>query len=193
MIRKENTHTLSRTRGLIALAGACALLALLGADRALGQAGGVEGPSDPYAPPPPPPSAFVFPIQGSHYYGDGYGASRTGHTHQGQDVFAACGTPLVSAARTKVLYRGFQRSAGYYVVLRYKKMRHDYFYAHMATPPSVRKKQKLNPGDQVGTVGESGNASGCHLHFELWKRPGWYRGGKAINPLRTLLAWDSSY
>ncbi len=35
----------------------------------------------------------IFPIRGKHTYGDGIGAARSGHTHQGQDVFAACGTP----------------------------------------------------------------------------------------------------
>jgi murein DD-endopeptidase MepM/ murein hydrolase activator NlpD len=192
MVRDETNHPVVRTRALLALAGACALFAL-GADRAMAQAGGIEPPPDPSAPPPPPAGSFVFPVQGPHTYGDGYGAGRSGHTHQGQDLFAACGTPLVAPARTKVLFTGSERSAGNYLVLRYKKMRHDYFFAHMATPPLVTRKQKLVPGQQIGTVGETGNASGCHLHFELWKRPGWYRGGRAIDPISTLLAWDPDY
>jgi murein DD-endopeptidase MepM/ murein hydrolase activator NlpD len=192
MVRDETNHSVVRTRALLALAAACAVLGF-GADRAMAQAGGIEPPPDPSAPPPPPASSFVFPIQGAHTYGDGYGAVRTGHTHQGQDVFAACGTPLVAPARTKVIYTGSQRSAGNYLVLRYKKRRHDYFFAHMATPALVAPKQKLVPGQQIGTVGESGNASGCHLHFELWKRPGWYRGGRAIDPLNALLAWDPDF
>jgi murein DD-endopeptidase MepM/ murein hydrolase activator NlpD len=192
MVRDRTTHTVVRTRALVALAAACLLL-LLGADRAMAQAGGIEPPPDPTAPPPPPAGSFVFPVQGAHTYGDGYGAGRSGHSHQGQDVFAACGTPLVSVTNTKVLLTGFQQSAGNYVVLRYKRMRHDYMYAHLATAPLVTKKQKLAPGQQVGTVGDSGNASGCHLHFELWKRPGYYRGGRAIDPLPTLLAWDPAF
>jgi murein DD-endopeptidase MepM/ murein hydrolase activator NlpD len=189
MVRHQTNHNFARMRAVLALATACLLL-LLGADRAIAQAGGIEPPPDGSVPPPPPAGTFVFPVQGAHTYGDGYGVARSGHTHQGQDVFAACGTPLVAPARTKVLYTGSQKSAGNYLVLRYKKMRHDYFFAHMATAPLVTRKQKLVPGQQVGTVGESGNASGCHLHFELWKRPGWYRGGSARDPLPTLLAWD---
>jgi murein DD-endopeptidase MepM/ murein hydrolase activator NlpD len=195
MVRDRTIHTVVRTRALVALAAACLLL-LLGADRAMAQAGGVESPSDPSAPPPAPAGSFVFPVQGTHNYGgegSGFGAGRAGHSHQGQDVFAACGTPLVSPTNTKVLLTGSQKSAGNYLVLRFKRMRHDYFYAHMATPALVTKGQKLAPGQQVGTVGDSGNASGCHLHFELWKRPGWYRGGKAIDPLPTLLAWDPDF
>jgi murein DD-endopeptidase MepM/ murein hydrolase activator NlpD len=195
MVRDRTIHTVVRTRAFVALAAACLLLPL-GADRAMAQAGGVESPSDPSAPPPPAAGSFVFPVQGTHNYGGAgsrFGAGRAGHMHQGQDVFAACGTPLVSITNTKVLLSGSQKSAGNYLVLRYKRMRHDYFYAHMATPALVTKGQKLAPGQQVGTVGDSGNASGCHLHFELWKRPGWYRGGKAIDPLRTLLAWDPDF
>ena len=195
MVRDRTIHTLVGTRALVALAAACLLL-LIGADRAMAQAGGIDAPPDPSAPPPPIAGSFVFPIQGTHNYGEGaaaYGAGRGGRSHQGQDVFAACGTPLVSATSTKVLLTGFQRSAGNYAVLRYKPLRHDYMYAHMATAPLVTKGQKLTPGQQVGTVGDSGNASGCHLHFELWKRPGYYRGGRAIDPLPTLLAWDPAF
>jgi murein DD-endopeptidase MepM/ murein hydrolase activator NlpD len=195
MVRDRTTYTVVRTRVLVALAAACLLL-LLGADRAMAQAGGIGGPPDPSAPPPPAAGSFVFPVQGVHNYGgegSGFGAGRDGHIHQGQDVFAACGTPLVSVTNTKVLITGFHRSAGNYAVLRYKRMRHDYMYAHMATAPLVTKGMKLAPGQQVGTVGDTGNASGCHLHFELWKRPGYYRGGRAIDPLPTLLAWDADY
>jgi murein DD-endopeptidase MepM/ murein hydrolase activator NlpD len=195
LVRDETNQPVVRTRALLALAATCALFAL-GADRAQAQAGGVSGPTDPSAPPPPAAGSFVFPVQGPHNYGGAgarFGAGRAGHTHQGQDVFAACGTPLVSVTNTKVLYTGFQRAAGTYVVLRYKRMRHDYMYAHLATAPLVTRKQKLIPGQQVGTVGDTGNASGCHLHFELWKRPGWYRGGRAIDPLNTLLAWDPDF
>jgi murein DD-endopeptidase MepM/ murein hydrolase activator NlpD len=192
MVRDRTTHNVVRLRALVALAAACLLL-LLGADRAMAQVGGIDAPSDPTAPPPPAAGSFVFPVQGAHNYGGAsarFGAGRTGHIHQGQDVFAACGTPLVAVTNTKVLLTGFQKLAGIYLVLRYKKMRHDYMYAHLATAPLVTKGQKLTPGQQVGTVGDSGNASGCHLHFELWKRPGYYRGGRAIDPLPTLLAWD---
>jgi murein DD-endopeptidase MepM/ murein hydrolase activator NlpD len=192
MVRDRTFHTVVRLRALVALAAACALL-LLGADRAMAQAGGIDAPPDPSAPPPPPSGSFVFPIQGAHTYGQGIGAARGGRSHQGQDVFAACGTSLVSPTNTKVLLSGTQRLAGNYVVLRYKRLRHDYFFAHLATPALVTKGQKLAPGQQIGTVGDTGNASGCHMHFELWKRPGWYRGGRAIDPLPTLLAWDPSY
>ena len=39
-------------------------------------------------------------------------------------------------------------------------------------------------------VGMSGNASACHLHFELWAGR-WYRGGRAVNPTYWLQQWDA--
>jgi murein DD-endopeptidase MepM/ murein hydrolase activator NlpD len=40
-------------------------------------------------------------------------------------------------------------------------------------------------------VGDTGRASGCHLHFEEWTAPGWYAGGKPFDPLPDLRAWDA--
>jgi len=38
--------------------------------------------------------------------------------------------------------------------------------------------------------GETGDASACHLHFEMWAAPGWYEGGSPIDPLSYLEKWD---
>jgi murein DD-endopeptidase MepM/ murein hydrolase activator NlpD len=45
-------------------------------------------------------------------------------------------------------------------------------------------------GQQIGVVGDTGDASACHLHFEIWTAPGWYDGGHVIDPLPSLQAWD---
>jgi murein DD-endopeptidase MepM/ murein hydrolase activator NlpD len=49
--------------------------------------------------------------------------------------------------------------------------------------------QTVSTGQLVGYVGETGDAVGCHLHFELWDGP-WWNGGQTIDPLPFLKAWD---
>jgi murein DD-endopeptidase MepM/ murein hydrolase activator NlpD len=139
-----------------------------------------------------PTYSQVFPITSSaaHYYGDGFGASRGKRSHQGQDIFAPCNTMLVSVSNGKVVAKGFQASAGHYVVVRWKWLKQDYAYMHMAYPAVVAKKQRVTVGQFIGAVGETGNASGCHLHFELWQGK-WYRGGSPVDPEPSLRNWDS--
>jgi murein DD-endopeptidase MepM/ murein hydrolase activator NlpD len=133
----------------------------------------------------------VFPVRGKHQYGDGIGAARQGHSHQGQDVFARCGAPLVAARAGKVQVKGFQGGgAGHYVVIDGKKSTRDYVYMHLKGKATVGEGDRVRTGQRIGEVGESGNASGCHLHFELWSKPGWYEGGHFLNPTRKLKRWD---
>lgn len=136
----------------------------------------------------------VFPIPGPHDYGGAsarFGAGRSGHTHQGQDVFAACGEPLLSAHAGNVKARGYQGSgAGHYLVVTGVDGI-DYVYMHLLKASWAAQGAWVHAGSQIGKVGESGNASGCHLHFELWTAPGWYSGGVPQDPLPSLLHWDS--
>ena len=132
----------------------------------------------------------VFPVSGAHRYGDGFGADRGGRSHRGQDLFAACGTPLVAAQGGRVEYSGFHSAAGNYVVITGAESREDYVYMHLRRASSLRTGDGVATGAQIGEVGESGNASGCHLHFELWSAPGWYKGGQAYDPLPALRSWD---
>ena len=133
----------------------------------------------------------VFPIRGKHDLGqsatNNFGGGRN---HKGQDMFAACGTPLVAARGAQVVYAGYHAQAGYYVVLRSRETKRDYVYMHMDSRPLVRTGDNVATRQPLGVVGDSGNASGCHLHFELWSAPGWYAGGRAVNPLGLLQAWD---
>ena len=45
------------------------------------------------------------------------------------------------------------------------------------------------PGQQIGIVGQTGDATACHLHFELWLGK-WYRGGHAVDPLPYLQTYQ---
>src|SRR4051794_38459885 len=137
-------------------------MAVLAAQTAFGQTGGAAAPggtttTDPSTTPAPAGNTQVFPIPGPHTFGDGFGAARSGHTHQGQDIMAACGTPLVAVSRARVKNVSFQALAGNYVVLRFKKLHQDYVYAHLIAPASVAKGQVVQAGQQIGNVGQTGN------------------------------------
>jgi murein DD-endopeptidase MepM/ murein hydrolase activator NlpD len=130
-----------------------------------------------------------FPVRGPHTYGDGIGAGRG---HRGQDIFAACGTPLQAARGGTVQWKAYQASgAGYYVVIDGRGTGRDYVYMHLASRARVHEGERVRTGERIGRVGESGNAVGCHLHFELWSAPGWYEGGNFLNPTDDLRNWDS--
>jgi murein DD-endopeptidase MepM/ murein hydrolase activator NlpD len=132
---------------------------------------------------------YKFPVRGPHTYGDGIGAGRG---HRGQDVFASCGTPLQAARGGTVQWKAYQGSgAGYYVVIDGKGTGRDYVYMHLRDRARVAEGEHVRTGERLGDVGESGNASGCHLHFEIWSAPGWYEGGSFTDPTGDLKRWDS--
>jgi murein DD-endopeptidase MepM/ murein hydrolase activator NlpD len=176
-------------KGAALLAALALATATVGAQAASAQTGGAAAPGGTTPPPSTGTTAQVFPVSGPHTFGDGFGAARSGHTHQGQDIMAACGTPLVSVSRAKVKWVSFQKLAGNYVVIRNKKLHQDYMYAHLATRASVVKGQILQPGQQLGIVGETGDATACHLHFELWLGK-WYRGGHPVDPMPYLQTYQ---
>jgi murein DD-endopeptidase MepM/ murein hydrolase activator NlpD len=134
----------------------------------------------------------IFPIRGRHNLG--YSATNNfggGRNHQGQDMFARCGTPIAAARGGNVEYAGFNGAAGYYVVIDGRDTGFDYVFMHMRRPPLVRTGERVRTAQQIGEVGETGRAQGCHLHFELWTAPGWYSGGRATDPLPNLKRWDA--
>jgi murein DD-endopeptidase MepM/ murein hydrolase activator NlpD len=136
----------------------------------------------------------VFPVRGRHHFGGPgahFGAGRGGRSHQGHDVFARCGTRMVAARGGRVQYSGYHGAAGYYLVIDGSATSVDYAYMHLAEPSPFRAGDRVYTGQLIGSVGESGNAHGCHLHFEMWSEPGWYEGGRPFDPLPSLQAWDA--
>jgi murein DD-endopeptidase MepM/ murein hydrolase activator NlpD len=136
----------------------------------------------------------IFPVRATHNFGNSgarFGAGRAGHSHQGQDVMAACGSRMVAARGGVIKTNKYQSAAGNYVVINAEGSDVDYFYAHLPSPSPLKVGTRVHTGEQIGVVGQSGNAQGCHLHFELWSGPGWYSGGKPFDPLPSLRAWDA--
>jgi murein DD-endopeptidase MepM/ murein hydrolase activator NlpD len=144
--------------------------------------------------PPGNESGFIFPIQGKYSWGTAqnrFGAPRGGRSHMGQDVMADCGLLIKDVEPGKVVYAGYQGAAGNYIVIDGAATGTDYGYMHLAEPSPFRKGDRVYTGQRIGSVGQTGNARGCHLHFELWSAPGWYRGGRPFDPLPSLKASDA--
>lgn len=132
----------------------------------------------------------LHPIRGPHT------PSRTvmqrfggGRGHQGTDHFAPCGTPLAAYTKGVVRIAGTQGAAGNYVVVD-TPSGESFAYMHLRDRPLVSDGDKVFAGRRLGYVGQTGSASGCHLHIELWSAPGYYRGGHAVDSLPLMLRLD---
>lgn len=127
--------------------------------------------------------SFVFPVRGPHSFSNDWHAPRTGHLHQGTDIFAAMGTPAVACVSGTCEW-GEGGSAGIYIRLDGDDG-NVYYYMHLQR---YGQGGHVSAGTIIGYVGDTGNAAGGppHLHFEI--HPG---GGAAVNPYPTLAAHGS--
>lgn len=127
---------------------------------------------------------FAFPVAGPTNFIDSFGFPRmTGteyeHWHEGTDVFADAGTPLVACERGVVTRMGSNVLGGITVWLR-GESGVSYYYAHLsAFAAGVSAGTVVEAGTVIGYVGNTGNAATTppHLHFEVHPA-----GGEAINP-----------
>ena len=101
--------------------------------------------------------------------------SGTRKLHKGLDIAASSGNPVIAAASGTVVKSYFSSSYGNYVVISHGGGMMT-AYAHM-TRRMVSAGQTVAAGQQVGTVGSTGNSTGPHLHFEV------YVGGSTTNPM----------
>jgi murein DD-endopeptidase MepM/ murein hydrolase activator NlpD len=103
---------------------------------------------------------------------------RNGRPHKGIDIAAKSGTPIYAVLDGTVVYSGAQGAYGNVVVLEHPKFVMTVYAHNEKNLVSVG--DKVTKGQQIATVGSTGNASGSHLHFE-------YRiKGKAVNPRKVL-------
>ncbi len=133
----------------------------------------------------------VYPVRGPHWFRGAigrFGAPRTGgRLHEGFDVNAACGMPIVAARAGTVLRSTYDPVLyGHHVLVRGRAERRVYWYAHLRVPARVRAGERVLTGQRIGDVGASGNAVsvGCHLHFELHGPDG------PFDPQPRLARWD---
>jgi murein DD-endopeptidase MepM/ murein hydrolase activator NlpD len=101
----------------------------------------------------------------------------------------------MKAARAgTVMAKQYQGSgAGYYIVIYSSDTNRSYVYMHMRGSTfnnyGISTGSHVSTRQQIGQVGQSGNASGCHVHFELWKGR-WFDGGYAYDSEPALRKWD---
>lgn len=110
-----------------------------------------------------------------------YGFRMRGWTpdlHEGVDLGAPAGTPVQAMKDGRVLFAGTMSGYGQVVILEHgSKLRT--VYAHLSRV-NVRAGERVRGRQEVGAVGSSGNATGAHLHFEVW------RWGRSADPVPLL-------
>jgi murein DD-endopeptidase MepM/ murein hydrolase activator NlpD len=129
---------------------------------------------------------FPIPEQEDYLYSRGYAPRE----HNGVDIFAARGTPVVAVENGKA--RGAEDPKGGHVLYLYSQDgRSTYYYAHLAARTAALDRAgddglQVRAGEMLGGIGTTGNAAGGkpHLHFEI------LRGGKNVDPYPELRAVD---
>lgn len=137
-----------------------------------------------------PPTFLPVPVQGTavRRLADTWDAARgQDRRHEGIDIFAARGTPVLSATEGVVTRVGTNTLGGL-VVWVMGPGRQMHYYAHLDGYADIHRGQLVMPGDVLGHVGNTGNARGTptHLHYGI------YAGGGAINPYPLLMATQAS-
>jgi murein DD-endopeptidase MepM/ murein hydrolase activator NlpD len=144
---------------------------------------------------------FVFPILGPHDFGEAdarFGASRYGHVHEGQDIFAKTGTPEVAVHDGTVVDRGkangrYSGGRGNYLTIYSPSDDRSFVYMHMLNPASVQLGDRVHAGQVVGQLGCSGSCEGPHLHFEVRiGKASFAADTKPVDPLPYLREWPRS-
>jgi murein DD-endopeptidase MepM/ murein hydrolase activator NlpD len=143
------------------------------------QAAGKAGGGGSASPQQVASGAWVCPVQGPHTFRDSWGDPRSGgRAHKGTDIMAPRGTPVVNPVSGDVSTKGdvlgglsfhVQGDDGNY-----------YYGTHLDSYSGAT--GHLPAGTVVGYVGDTGNAQGTHLHFEI--HIGGY--GNPINPYPTV-------
>jgi murein DD-endopeptidase MepM/ murein hydrolase activator NlpD len=128
-----------------------------------------------------------FPVRGIVDFGDAdarFGAWRGGHRHEGQDVFAKAGTPLVSVRSGTVVETGDDGGRGNYIAIWSPELKVTFMYLHMRAPARLAAGDHVGAGRRIGAVGCTGSCWGDHLHLEM--RQGRGITGKPLDPLPML-------
>jgi len=122
---------------------------------------------------------FAHPLNENFRYTSGFGP-RWGTIHNGTDMAARHGSPILATADGVISFAGWEKGYGKLV-----KIRHDFGYetryAHLSKF-SVNVGQRVSQGKRIGEMGNTGRSTGTHLHYEI------RRNGKPTNPMKYIRA-----
>lgn len=159
-----------------------------------------QRPPMPILPPPAPAAArtaqdeLIIPVSGvqRRQLSDTWGQARAeGRTHEGIDILAAQGTPVLAAADGRIV-KFFDSVRGGVTIYQFdRNERFVYYYAHLSSRAvGLAEGDQVRQGQVIAYVGMTGNAPVPHLHFEI-ERLGperhWWRA-EAMNPFPLLMS-----
>jgi len=135
------------------------------------------------------PPFTLFPVVGGAHYTNDFGDPRAGGTHEGNDLLAPCGTPVIAVVPGTVSLEWGDRS-GWMLTLKGKSSWYRYIHmdgrsgAASAMAKGLKNGSRVKAGQIVSYVGNTGDAAGgpCHLHFEL------HQGANVLSPYDDLQA-----
>jgi murein DD-endopeptidase MepM/ murein hydrolase activator NlpD len=134
-----------------------------------------------------PQGDYLFPVAGPTRFSNDWGYARSGgRSHQGIDLFAERGTPVVAVADGTLFNVGWNGLGGWRLWVR-DASGNGFYYAHLdAYSPAAQEGASVSRGTVLGYLGDSGDARGTppHLHFEI--HPG---GGGPVPPYPIVTGW----
>ncbi len=109
---------------------------------------------------------LAWPVVGGGTLSSGFG-QRDNSFHDGIDISAPLGTPVVAAQDGEVVFSDELRGYGNVIIIRHRDG-YATVYAHNRTN-QVREGQRVRRGQVIAAVGDSGHTTGANLHFEVRK------------------------
>lgn len=109
--------------------------------------------------------------------------TRRRELHTGLDIAGTgYGSPVYASNNGTIITAEYHYSYGYYIVVNHNNGYYT-LYAHMSRfNKSSKVGNNVSRGQIIGYVGQSGSATGPHLHYEAWSGGAPYRGGTRLNP-----------
>ena len=127
-------------------------------------------------------NSLPSPLPGRHLTDTWGGARSEGRTHEGIDIFAKRNTPIQATTHGIITRVGDDRLGGR-VIFIVGPGGAGHYYAHLEDYANIKVNDRVEAGDTIGYVGDSGNAKGTppHVHYGI------YINGSAVNPYPLLM------